>query len=84
MAHEAAGRCVAAAEAGDKDLVDLTDEELARIDPALTPAVREVLTVEGSLASRDAVGGTAPVRVAEQVAALRATIAADRTWLSPT
>ena len=40
-----------------------------------------MLTVDGSLASRDAVGGTAPVRVAEQIAALRATIAADRAWL---
>jgi argininosuccinate lyase len=81
VAHEAAGRCVAVAEAGDKDLVDLTDDELARVNPALTPAVREVLTVDGSLASRDAVGGTAPVRVAEQIAALRATIVTDRAWL---
>ncbi len=81
VAHEAAGQCVAVAEAGDKDLVDLTDDELARIDPALTPAVREVLTVAGSLASRDAVGGTAPVRVAEQIEALRNTIAIDRAWL---
>ncbi len=32
----------------------------------LTPAVREVLTIEGSVASRDGIGGTAPVRVAEQ------------------
>ena len=37
----------------------------------LTPAVRSVLTVEGSLASRDAVGGTAPARVAEQLDAAR-------------
>jgi argininosuccinate lyase len=28
--------------------------------------VREVLTIEGSVASRDGVGGTAPARVAEQ------------------
>ena len=81
VAHEAAGRCVAVAEAGDKELIDLTDDELAAIDPALTPAVREVLTVDGSLASRDAVGGTAPVRVREQIADLRARIAADREWL---
>ena len=81
VAHEAAGRCVAVAEAGDKDLVDLTDEELAQINAALTPAVREVLTVGGSLASRDAVGGTAPVRVVEQIQELRTMIAADRAWL---
>ena len=83
VAHEAAGRCVAVAEAAGKELADLSDDELTAIDPALTPAVREVLTVDGSLASRDAVGGTAPVRVAEQIAALRATIETDRAWLSP-
>ena len=68
------------AESSGRELDDLTDDELAGINPALTPAVREVLTVEGSLASRDGVGGTAPVRVAEQIAALRARIAADRAW----
>src|SRR6476660_4311451 len=82
VAHEAAGRCVAVAEAGDKDLVDLTDDEFARINPELTPAVRDVLTVEGSLASRDGVGGTAPVGVAEQLDRLGARIAADRAWIT--
>ena len=37
----------------------------------LTPEVRAVLSVEGSLASRDAVGGTAPTRVAEQLDRVR-------------
>jgi len=50
------------------------------VSPALTPAVREVLTVEGSLASRSAVGGTAPVRVAEQLEAARARAAELRVW----
>ena len=45
--------------------------ELAELDPRLTPAVRDVLTVEGSVASRDGRGGTAPDRVAEQLAELR-------------
>jgi argininosuccinate lyase len=40
-----------------------------------------VLTVAGSLASRDGIGGTAPVRVAEQLALLRTRVAADRAWL---
>jgi argininosuccinate lyase len=39
-----------------------------------------VLTVEGSLASRCGVGGTAPVRVAEQLAAARACAAERRAW----
>jgi argininosuccinate lyase len=40
------------------------------VSPLLTPDVRSVLTIEGSVASRDNVGGTAPARVAEQLAAL--------------
>jgi len=82
VAHEAAGRCVALAEASGRDLNELTDDELAGINPELSPAVRDVLTVAGSLASRDGVGGTAPVRVAEQLNRLRATIAADRAWIT--
>ena len=66
-AHAAAGACVRAAEARGVGLDELTDAELAACDPALTPDVRAVLTVAGSLASRDAHGGTAPKRVAEQL-----------------
>jgi argininosuccinate lyase len=39
-----------------------------------------VLTVEGSLASRDAKGGTAPTRVAEQRERLEAAVARAREW----
>ena len=67
VAHEAAGECVALAESTGRELSELTDAEFAAINPELTPAVRAVLTVEGSLASRDGLGGTAPVRVAEQI-----------------
>ena len=45
---------------------ELDDDELAAVDPALTPEVREVLTVSGSVASRNARGGTAGEAVAEQ------------------
>ena len=74
IAHEVAGECVRACETHSpaKELHELTDAELAAIHPALTPQVREVLTVQGSLASRDAIGGTAPVRVAEQLASAEA------------
>lgn len=67
VAHEVAGACVRAAEERGIGLPDLTDDQFAEIHPALTPAVRDVLTVEGSIASRDARGGTAGVRVAEQL-----------------
>jgi argininosuccinate lyase len=80
VAHEAAGECVALAESTGRELDELTDDEFAAINPALDPDVRSVLTVAGSIASRDGVGGTAPVRVAEQLAELRARIAADRDW----
>ena len=60
----------------------LTDAELAAVHPALRPGVRDVLTVAGSIASRDARGGTAAVRVAEQLTGLRAAAAAARAALS--
>lgn len=67
VAHEVAGACVQACEARGIELWDLSDDDLASISPHLTPGVREVLSVAGSLASRDAQGGTAPARVAEQL-----------------
>ena len=51
-----------AAEARGVGLEELEDDELAAIHPELTPEVREVLTVDGSVNSRDARGGTAPSR----------------------
>ncbi|RKS04460.1 argininosuccinate lyase [Nocardiopsis sp. Huas11] len=77
-AHEIAGTCVRVCEERGIDLPDLADEDFAAISPHLTPAVREVLTVEGSLASRSGRGGTAPVRVAEQLERLRASAAEYR------
>ncbi|WP_158373229.1 argininosuccinate lyase [Cellulosimicrobium cellulans] len=74
VAHEVAGACVRACEQHEPavELWELTDDELAAIHPALTPEVRSVLSVEGSVASRSAHGGTAPVRVAEQLGRARA------------
>lgn len=65
-AHEASGACVQIAEARGVDLVDLSDEELAGVDKRLLPAVRDVLTIDGAVASRSTMGGTAGMRVAEQ------------------
>jgi argininosuccinate lyase len=78
VAHEAAGACVRAAESRGVGLEELTDDEFAAISPSLTPDVRSVLTVEGSIASRNAHGGTAPERVREQLDALLAKAAAAR------
>ena len=74
-AHEAAGAAVRAAEGRAVGLDELTDDELAAISPELTPQVREVLTIEGSVSSRDGRGGTAPARVAEQLEAVLASSA---------
>ncbi|WP_372734197.1 argininosuccinate lyase [Nocardioides sp.] len=74
VAHEDAGACVRACEESGIELWDLTDEQLAAVSPRLTPAVREVLTVEGSVASRSGRGGTAPQRVAEQLTELDAAV----------
>jgi argininosuccinate lyase len=73
-AHEISGALVSFCEQRGLQLSDPSDDELAAISKHLTPEVRGVLTVEGSIASRDGVGGTAPVRVAEQLAALTSRI----------
>jgi len=79
-AHEVAGACVRACEERGIELWDLGDDDLAAISPHLSPAVRSVLTVAGSLASRDGRGGTAPVRVAEQRDRLAQLVQAARAW----
>ena len=64
----------------DCDLDDVSDADLAKVSEHLTPDVRQVLTVEGALAARKGYGGTAPERVAEQIAALRAAVEARAAW----
>ncbi|MGZ4444314.1 MAG: argininosuccinate lyase [Nocardioidaceae bacterium] len=81
VAHEVAGACVRRCEELGIELDELTDGQLAEISPQLTPGVREVLTVAGSTASRNARGGTAPDRVAEQLDELRKAAAEHRAWL---
>ena len=79
-AHEASGACVRIAEERGVDLIDLSDEDLAGVDKRLKPGVREVLTIDGAVASRDTKGGTAGARVAEQREKARERAAAARTW----
>ncbi|WP_432573226.1 argininosuccinate lyase [Kineococcus sp. SYSU DK005] len=88
-AHHLSGACVRRCEERSEvegravELWDLTEDDLASISPHLTPEVRSVLSVAGSLASRDAVGGTAPVRVAEQLEQARAALDGYRAWTRP-
>jgi argininosuccinate lyase len=80
QAHEAVGRLVAWCAAHNCDMQDVDDGQLAEISVHLTPEVRAVLSVRGALAARSARGGTAPERVAEQLADLRATIEGQLAW----
>ena len=79
-AHEVAGAVVSYCERAGKELTDLTDAELAGVDRRLTPEVRAVLDVPGALRARSAHGGTAPDRVAEQLAALARTVQDHQAW----
>ena len=77
-AHEIAGEAVRVCEERDCELWDLSDADFAGISEHLSPGVREVLTVRGSLESRSSQGGTAPSAVAAQLEALREHLAPAR------
>ena len=70
-AHEAAGAAVRVAEGRRVGLDELTDAEFTQISDELTPEVREVLTVAGSVGARNARGGTAPEQVVSQLQMVR-------------
>jgi len=81
-AHEAVALAVRAAEAKGCDLPQIALDELkaamAHVPGAverLTEDVFQVLTVEGSLAARNHVGGTAPEQVRKAIARARARVA---------
>lgn len=78
VAHELAGEAVQVAESRGVELWDLTDEEYAGISKHLTPAVRSVLTTEGSLNSRSSQGGTGPEAVEQQLAEFKRQLAEIR------
>ncbi|WP_332836199.1 argininosuccinate lyase [Propioniciclava soli] len=67
QAHEISGAAVRYCEERGMELTDLTASDLPAIDPRLGADVLEVLSVAGSIDARDGRGGTARVRVAEQL-----------------
>jgi argininosuccinate lyase len=79
-AHEVVGHLVVWCQVHDCELADVSDADLERISPLLTPDVREVLTIEGALAARSSRGGTAPVRVAEQLGRARLAAEEQAAW----
>jgi len=66
-AHHIAGTIVKRAEELSLDLDKLPLEEMRKIEPSITQEVFAVLTLDASLASRMSYGGTAPLRVREQI-----------------
>ncbi len=63
-AHEVVGKAVAHGIATGKDLAEMDLATLRQFCPQIGEAVYDVLTLEGSLAARDHLGGTAPRQVA--------------------
>ena len=69
-AHEISGSLVSFCERHDLELDEPTDVDYLAISPHLTAGVRTVLSVRGSIESRNGAGGTSSDRVAEQLVTL--------------
>jgi argininosuccinate lyase len=70
-AHEVVGKAVALGVAEGRDLSQLSLEELQRFSDEIGEDVFTVLTLEGSVAARDHIGGTAPAQVRAAIARAR-------------
>ena len=70
-AHEAVAHAVRSCEQRGCDLADLSLEELQRFAPQVEADVHAALTLEGSVAARSHVGGTAPTQVRAAIARLK-------------
>jgi argininosuccinate lyase len=62
-AHEVVGKSVAYGIAQNKDLGEMSLEELVQFSDTIEQDVFDVLSLEGSVAARDHIGGTAPDQV---------------------
>jgi argininosuccinate lyase len=76
-AHEAVAQAVRHAEGAHVDLAQLPLDVLQRFSPRIDDDVYGVLTLDGSVASRNHAGGTAPEQVQNAVRAARASLASD-------
>ncbi len=65
--HEIVGKSVAYGIENNKDLSEMTLEELQQFSSEITADIFDVLTLEGSVAARDHIGGTAPNQVRSAV-----------------
>ena len=74
-AHEAVAHAVRACEQRGCDLTELSTEELRQFSELIGPDVHQVLTLEGSVAARNHVGGTAPEQVRLAIQRVRSLLA---------
>lgn len=74
-AHEVVGKAVGYGVKEGKDLSEMTLEELQTFGSMIKADVFEVLTLEGSVAARDHIGGTAPAQVLTAVERAKAELA---------
>lgn len=74
--HEIVGKAVGYGVKSQKDLSEMTVQELQQFSKAIDEDVFDVLTLEGSVAARNHVGGTAPKQVKAAVAAAKQALAA--------
>lgn len=79
-AHEITGALVRACEQQDIELSEVSVATLAQVDARLEPAVLECMTLDAAVAARSGYGGTAPARVAEQIARLQSAIDEQVAW----
>lgn len=66
-AHEVVGKAVGLGVATGRDLSEMSLQELQGFSDIISDDVFEVLTLEGSVAARDHLGGTAPNQVRKQI-----------------
>ena len=74
-AHEVVGKAVQKGIKDGKDLAQMSLQDLQKFSPVIEQDVFDVLTLEGSIAARDHIGGTAPNQV-------RQAIERARQWLA--
>lgn len=74
-AHEIVGKSVAYGVQTNKDLSEMSLEELQQFSTVIEANVFEVLTLEGSVAARNHIGGTAPAQVKAAVKRAKASLA---------
>ncbi len=73
-AHEVVGRAVRLGLDSQRDLSELSLQELQNFSPSINADVFDILSLEGSVASRNHIGGTAPNTVRQAIRTARQNI----------